>query len=75
MDEAGFSSRTEHATTALAAAHDLTPDGLRRIAYDPWMPLFLHVVPSLAEACAAVPPGAMFMRRSSSCRGGSAMPM
>ena len=55
MDLAGFSARTEHATTALAAARDLTPEGLRRIAYDPWMPLFPHVVPALAEAWAALP--------------------
>jgi acyl-homoserine-lactone acylase len=55
MDQAGFSARTEHATTLLAAARDLTPEGLRRIAYDNWMPLFPRIVPSLAEAWAALP--------------------
>src|SRR4051794_20986444 len=55
MDQAGFSARTEHATTLLAAARGLTPEGLRRIAYDNWMPLFPRIVPSLAEAWTALP--------------------
>jgi acyl-homoserine-lactone acylase len=57
MDEAGFSARTDHATALLAAARELTPEGLRGIAFDSWMPLFPHVVPSLAEAWAALPAG------------------
>ena len=63
MDEAGFSARTEHATTLLAGARDLTPERLRRIAYDSWMPLFPHVVPSLVEAWAALPPGDVLRAR------------
>jgi acyl-homoserine-lactone acylase len=55
MNLAGFSARTEHATTLLAAARGLTPEGLRRIAYDPWMPFFPRIVPSLVEAWSALP--------------------
>ena len=55
MDEAGANPRGDHATTLLDAARGLTPEGLRRIAYDSWMPFFPRVIPSLAEAWAALP--------------------
>ncbi len=55
MDQAGANPRGDHATALLAAARGLTPEGLRRIAYDPWMPFFPRIVPSLAEAWAALP--------------------
>jgi acyl-homoserine-lactone acylase len=58
MDEAGPNPRGEHATTLLAAARGLTPEGLRKIAYDPWMPVFTHMVPKLTKAWAALPAGA-----------------
>jgi acyl-homoserine-lactone acylase len=55
MDQAGFSARTTHATTLLEQAHDLTIEGLRRIAFDPWMPFFEAEVPKLHRAWAALP--------------------
>jgi acyl-homoserine-lactone acylase len=58
MDQAGPNPRGEHATTLLSAAHDLTPEGLRKIAYDPWMPVFTHMVPKLVAALDALPAGA-----------------
>ena len=55
MDEDGPNPRGDHATALLGAARDLTPEGLRRIAFDPWMPFFPRVVPGLADAWAALP--------------------
>ena len=55
MDTAGANPRGDHATTLLDRARALTPEGLRRIAYDPWMPFFPQIVPQLAEAWAALP--------------------
>jgi acyl-homoserine-lactone acylase len=55
MDTAGANPRGDHATTLLDRARALTPEGLRRIAYDPWMPFFPEIVPQLAEAWAALP--------------------
>jgi acyl-homoserine-lactone acylase len=55
MDEAGPNPRGDHAITLLDAARALTPEGLRRIAFDSWMPFFPRIVPSLAEAWAALP--------------------
>jgi acyl-homoserine-lactone acylase len=55
MDTAGANPRGDHATTLLDRTRALTPDGLRRIAYDPWMPFFPQIVPQLAEAWAALP--------------------
>jgi acyl-homoserine-lactone acylase len=57
MDTAGANPRGDHAVTLLDRARDLTPEGLRRIAFDPWMPFFPQTVPSLAEAWAALPAG------------------
>jgi acyl-homoserine-lactone acylase len=55
MDQAGFSARTTHATTLLGQARDLTIEGLRRIAFDPWMPFFAAEVPKLHRAWTALP--------------------
>jgi acyl-homoserine-lactone acylase len=57
MDQAGPNPRGEHATTLLGLARDLTPEGLRRIAYDPWMPTFTHMLPRLARAWDALAAG------------------
>jgi acyl-homoserine-lactone acylase len=57
MDQAGPNPRGDHATTLLSAARALTPEGLRKIAYDPWMPTFTHMVPRLAKAWSALPAG------------------
>lgn len=55
MDQAGFSARTDHATTLLGAARDLDIEGLRRIAFDSWMPFFAAEVPKLRAAWSALP--------------------
>jgi len=55
MDTAGANPRGDHAVTLLDRARELTPEGLRRIAYDPWMPFFPEIVPSLGEAWSALP--------------------
>jgi acyl-homoserine-lactone acylase len=57
MDNAGANPRGDHAVALLDGARSLTPEGLRRIAYDPWMPFFPQIVPGLAEAWAALPRG------------------
>jgi acyl-homoserine-lactone acylase len=58
MDQAGPNPRGDHATTLLGAAKSLTPEGLRKIAYDPWMPTFTQMVPKLVAAWDALPAGA-----------------
>jgi acyl-homoserine-lactone acylase len=55
MDVEGPNPRGDHATTLLRAARDLTPEGLRRIAFDSWLPFFPRIVPGLVEAWAALP--------------------
>jgi acyl-homoserine-lactone acylase len=50
MDTAGSNPRGDHAIRLLGAAHALTPEGLRAIAYDPWMPFFDEAIASLARA-------------------------
>jgi len=57
MDSAGANPRGDHAVTLLDRADGLTPEGLRRIAFDPWMPFFPQIVPGLAEAWSALPAG------------------
>jgi len=57
MDQAGFNARTTHATALLAEARDLTVEGLRAIAFDPWMPFFAEEAPKLRRAWAALPAG------------------
>jgi acyl-homoserine-lactone acylase len=55
MDTAGANPRGDHAVSLLDRADDLTPEGLRGIAFDPWMPFFPQIVPGLAEAWSALP--------------------
>jgi len=55
MDNAGANPRGDHATHLLGRARALTPEGLRQIAYNPWMPFFGEIVPGLAEAWTALP--------------------
>ena len=57
MDAVGANPRGDHATALLGAARALTPEGLRAIAYDPWMPAFVRMVPPLVAAWQALPPG------------------
>lgn len=55
MDEVGPNSRGDHATALLSAARPLTAEGLRQIAYDPWMPLFADLIPGLPDVPAGDP--------------------
>ncbi len=57
MDQVGANPRGDHATALLARAHDLTPEGLRAIAYDPGQPAFDRLIPQLLAAWDALPPG------------------
>ncbi len=57
MDQAGASPRGDHAVALLSKAHDLTPEGLRAIAYDPGQPGFDRQLPLLLTAFDALPPG------------------
>jgi acyl-homoserine-lactone acylase len=50
MDTAGSNPRGDHAIRLLGAARALTPEALRAIAYDPWLPFFDEAIPSLAQA-------------------------
>ena len=52
MDMAGANPRGDHAIHLLDRARALTPEGLRRIAYDPWMPFFDDAIRPLAPALA-----------------------
>ena len=52
MDMAGPNPRGDHAIHLLDGAQALTPEGMRRIAYDPWMPFFEDAIPSVAPALA-----------------------
>jgi len=55
MDQAGANPRGDHAVTLLDRAAALTPEGLRRIAFNPWLPFFREMTPGLVEAWTALP--------------------
>jgi acyl-homoserine-lactone acylase len=55
MDQAGANPRGDHAIELLSRARGLTPDALRRIAYDPHMPMFDSEIPALQRAYQALP--------------------
>jgi acyl-homoserine-lactone acylase len=55
MDQAGFNFRTDHALAQLGRARAVTPMGLRDIAYDPWLPMFLPLIERLRDHGAANP--------------------
>jgi len=56
MDTAGDNPRGDHAIALLRGARDLTPEALRRIAYDPHMPLFESLIPALDRSWAGLGP-------------------
>lgn len=58
MDMAGPSPRGDHATALLGRAHDLTPEGLRAIAFDPFMPAFPTLIANLRRGFDALPASA-----------------
>ena len=58
MDTAGPSPRGDHATALLSRAHGLTLEGLRDLAFDPWMPAFPPLIAATKQAFDALPAGA-----------------
>jgi acyl-homoserine-lactone acylase len=55
MDQAGENMRGVHAARLLSARRDFTREGLMRAAYDPWLPGFAILIPSLLAAYDATP--------------------
>ncbi len=55
MDTAGENARGMHAALLLANRHDFTLESLLAAAFDPHLPLFASLVPSLVAAYNAVP--------------------
>jgi acyl-homoserine-lactone acylase len=49
MDTAGANPRGDHAIALLGRAREVTSEGLRTIAYDPWMPFFDDMIDRLGE--------------------------
>ena len=58
MDQAGANPRGDHAIALLSGARAVTPERLKRIAYDPAMPEFTRMIPKLSAAWARLPEGA-----------------
>ena len=50
MDQAGANPRGDHAIALLGKAEALDWQGLRAIAYDPWLPAFRNLIPQLVSA-------------------------
>ena len=57
MDQVGLNPRSDHATSLLDRARTVTPEELRRIAYNPWMPAFVPLTQSLHTAWTGLPRG------------------
>jgi len=55
-DNAGANPRGDQAIALLDSARAVTPEALRRIAYDPHMPFFETAIPALQRAFAALAP-------------------
>lgn len=57
MDSAGENPRTAHAIRVLEGRRDFTLEGLVTAAYDPYLPAFARLIPTLAAAYDAAPAG------------------
>ncbi len=55
MDQAGWNAREPHALAVLAATPKFTPASLLAAAYDPWLPAFTTLVPTLTAAFDRLP--------------------
>ena len=55
MDQVGENPRTPHAVKVLAERKGYTLQGLIDADFDPWLPTFARLVPSLVQAYAALP--------------------
>ncbi|HEX3701239.1 MAG TPA: penicillin acylase family protein, partial [Phenylobacterium sp.] len=56
MDQAGENMRGVHDVRVLSGRKDFTLKGLMQTAYDPWLPGFAKLIPSLLSAYDATPP-------------------
>ena len=57
MDQAGENERGVHATMLLTGRHDFTHEGLRKAAFDSYLPAFARLLPMLTAAYDALPAG------------------
>jgi acyl-homoserine-lactone acylase len=57
LDRAGENPRGVHATTLLTQERELTPESLRAVAFDSWLPAFARLMPSLVKAYDELPAG------------------
>jgi acyl-homoserine-lactone acylase len=55
LDTSGKQPRTPHAIAVLSATPRFTLDGLVTAAYDPWLPSFAQLIPTLVAADKAAP--------------------
>ncbi|WP_296678394.1 penicillin acylase family protein [Novosphingobium sp.] len=55
LDSAGIRPRTPHAIAVLSANPRFTLDSLVTAAYDPWLPSFAQLIPTLVAAQASAP--------------------
>ena len=55
MDQVGENPRTPHAVKVLAERRDYTLQSLIDTDFDPWLPTFAHLIPSLVQAYGALP--------------------
>ncbi len=55
MDQAGENERGVHATMLLTGKHDFTHEGLRKAAFDSYLPAFARLLPMLTAAYDALP--------------------
>lgn len=55
MDQAGSNMRSLHAARVLSGRKDFTLQGLMHAAYDPWLPAFAKLIPTLISAYDAAP--------------------
>jgi acyl-homoserine-lactone acylase len=56
MDTAGENARGAHVTMLLTGRHDFTLDGLLALAFDPNLPFFRTLIPTLLQAYDDAPP-------------------
>jgi len=55
LDTAGENPRGVHATMLLTRQHRLTPESLKEVAFDPFLPAFARLIPLLVKAYDGLP--------------------
>ena len=63
MDRVGENPRGEHALMLLEGHHDFTLDGLRRAAFDSYLPVFAELIPDMVSAVDVMPADSSFKNR------------